>query len=172
MKQDWEEKAIRQLFRDERQADESVAPHFAATLEAALSRRRGYRSGRLIFRVAFAVVALVAMIGGVIGVVRFFSIRPGNEQPGVVAQDPNQLGRTPEFVLGTVRPSPKGLPPRRAPGIRRHRQTPALAASLISEWRSPTDFLLSTPGDQLLKTVPRVGTSAIDIKVNFSDQKN
>lgn len=172
MKQDWEEKTIRQLFRDERQADESVAPHFAATLEAALTRRRKYRAGWLSFRVAFAIVALVAVTGAVIGVVRFFPVRSGNEQSAVVARDPNQLARTPPWVEVDPPPSRKLPLPATISRTRRHRQTPARAASLISEWRSPTEFLLRTPGDQLLKTVPRVGTSAIEIKVNFSDQKN
>jgi hypothetical protein len=169
MKQDWEEQTIRQLFRDERQADESQAPHFAGTLEAALSRRRKYSSRRLIFRVAFAVVALVA----VIGFVRFLLIRSGNEQQAIVAQEPLQPDKTtPAPMIVEVTPSLTGPPPRTAPGTRRHRRSPAPADSLISQWRSPTDFLLRTPGDQLLKTVPRVGTSAIEIKVNFSDQKN
>ena len=172
MKQDWEEKAIRQLFRDERQADESNAPHFAATLEAAVSRRGEYRSGRLMFQVAFAIVALVAVIGGVIGVVRLFSNRSGIERPETVAENSSEPAAPPAGVLANHAPSSKQPPPRTASGTRRHRQTPARVTSLISEWRSPTDFLLSTPGDQLLKTVPRVGPSAIEIKVNFSDQKN
>jgi hypothetical protein len=33
---------------------------------------------------------------------------------------------------------------------------PAANAS-ITEWRSPTDFLLQTPGHELLEGVPRIG---------------
>src|SRR6185436_2935647 len=103
MKQELDEEGIRRLFREQREADESLAPHFSATLEAALSRRRQYRSGRLIFQVAFATVALVAVIGAVIGVVRFFPIRSANEQPAVVAQDPG----APNWVVVDPTPEPK-----------------------------------------------------------------
>jgi hypothetical protein len=180
MKQELDEEGIRRLFREQREADESLAPHFSATLEAALSRRRKYSSGRLIFQVAFATVALVALIGAVIGVVRFFPIRSANEQPGIAAQDSSQPDmsspRKPPIIdmgpmLGVGRRSPK--PPQLVSARpRAHRHTPARAITLISQWRSPTDFLLRTPGDELLKTVPRLGTSAIEIKMNFPDGKN
>lgn len=44
--------------------------------------------------------------------------------------------------------------------------------ALLSQWRSPTEFLLHTPGDQLLKTVPRLGGSLIEIKALAPEQKN
>jgi hypothetical protein len=171
MNQDWEEKEIRQLFRDERETDETVAPHFAATLEAAISRRRPARPGSLIRRAAIAVVALVAVGGFVLLLLGRSGTGPQSvvsitqEESAPKTSDPN---RSVDVAAVTVPPEPS----KPARGPRRHRQSSVKAATLISEWRSPTDFLLKTPGDQLLKTVPRVGASAIEIKVNFSDLKN
>jgi hypothetical protein len=171
MNQDWEEKAIRQLFRDERETDESVAPHFAATLEAAISRRRPARAGSLIRRAAIAVVALVAVGGFVLLLLG----RSGSGPQPVVSIKQEELApitpapnRSVEVAVAPLSQEPS----KPAHHARGHRQSSVRAATLISEWRSPTDFLLKTPGDQLLKTVPRVGVSAIEIKVDFSDLRN
>src|SRR5262249_32612457 len=40
---------------------------------------------------------------------------------------------------------------------------PRAATLLVYEWRSPTLSLLRTPGEQLLKTVPRLDESLIEI---------
>lgn len=34
---------------------------------------------------------------------------------------------------------------------------PGTAVASLTEWRSPTDFLLETPGQELLRTVPAIG---------------
>ena len=168
MNQDWQEKAIRQLYRDQRQADESLAPHFGATLEAAVSKRKKDRSGRLILRLAVAVVGLVA----VAGIALLLLGRPSHEQAPVAGLAPSESGIKPPATPGepssASTPSPP-KPPRRA---RPHRQLPERGAALISQWRSPTDFLLRTPGDELLRSVPRVGASAVKINLNLSSLKN
>jgi len=171
MNQDWEEKAIRQLFRDERETNETVAPHFAATLEAAISRRRPARAGSLIRRAAIAVVALVAVGGFVLLLLGRSGTGP---QSLVSITQEESAPKPPDLNRGVdvaVAPLPKE-PFKPARGARARRHSSVRSATLVSEWRSPTDFLLKTPGDQLLKTVPRVGASAIEIKVNFSDLKN
>ena len=43
-------------------------------------------------------------------------------------------------------------PPRRKPP----RYAPKSVTS-ITEWKAPTDFLLATPGRELLETVPQIG---------------
>lgn len=40
------------------------------------------------------------------------------------------------------------------------RREPQAPASAIAEWRSPTDFLLETPGSELLETAPDFATTA------------
>ena len=47
-----------------------------------------------------------------------------------------------------------------------------VALSSISQWQSPTDFLLKFPGDSLLKTIPQLGESSLEINGNLSDQTN
>lgn len=44
----------------------------------------------------------------------------------------------------------------------RERQGPREAPS-IAEWKSPTDFLLATPGRDLLTTLPQFGVAPIDV---------
>jgi len=41
--------------------------------------------------------------------------------------------------------------------LTRPRQPAPRSPATISEWRSPTDWLLRTPGDALLRSTPRVG---------------
>ena len=41
-------------------------------------------------------------------------------------------------------------------------QTPSINA-LVSQWRSPTDFLLNTPGQRWLNEVPRLGVPHVEI---------
>lgn len=48
-------------------------------------------------------------------------------------------------------------------------QRPSLEMS-ISRWRSPTEFLLISPADSLLKTIPRVGQPTAGIPL-FSGEK-
>jgi hypothetical protein len=62
--------------------------------------------------------------------------------------------------------------PRRRLHIAPRRQSFAPLATLISEWQSPTDFLLTMPSEQLLKTVPRLHDSTIEFKTILPDEKN
>ncbi len=39
------------------------------------------------------------------------------------------------------------------------------ATTTLTAWRSPTDFLLRSPGETLLKTVPLVSDSVVEIHV-------
>lgn len=39
----------------------------------------------------------------------------------------------------------------------RARRAPQEATLSLADWRAPTDFLLNTPGRELLRTVPRIG---------------
>jgi hypothetical protein len=43
---------------------------------------------------------------------------------------------------------------------------------LISQWQPPTDFLLTWPGAQWLKTVPQLGESSVDVKAIRPEEKN
>ena len=46
---------------------------------------------------------------------------------------------------------------------------PQESALLISQWQSPTDFLLATPGQQWLQSVPQLGESLTESVVSVAD---
>jgi hypothetical protein len=54
----------------------------------------------------------------------------------------------------------RGLHPLRSPAF-------DAAAPALAEWRSPTDFLLETPGRELLRTVPGIGNSLRNLRLSF-----
>ena len=53
----------------------------------------------------------------------------------------------------------------------RHRAAtaPATTALWLADWRAPTDFLLNTPGRDLLRTVPQIGEPSRDVLRLFPD---
>jgi hypothetical protein len=42
----------------------------------------------------------------------------------------------------------------------------------ITAWKSPTDFLLETPGSELLRPMPELGFSRVDAKAPAPENKN
>ncbi len=56
--------------------------------------------------------------------------------------------------------------------ILRHAARPPAGAIPIFQWRSPTGFLLTSPGELLLATVPHLGESVVDIKAIRTEGKN
>ena len=50
------------------------------------------------------------------------------------------------------------------------RQGPDVTAS-ISQWKSPTDFLIETPGQKLLNTVPHIGDGFMDMPALNAEEK-
>src|SRR5262249_42149720 len=46
-------------------------------------------------------------------------------------------------------------------GLRTQKKAAQVPAALLSQWRSPTDFLMHTLDDRMLKTIPRFGDSII-----------
>jgi len=183
MKRDLEEQKIKQWFLEARQRDEARAPSFAETLAAAGSKpqRGGWRF--VGWRLASAMAGLIA-----IGILAFVFFKPsGTQPPGPIivgpsaAIPPDDLRRTPPN-----NPSPPGaatvstINERRANSkSSRHRLRPVRpqndfgqAALLSFKWQSPTDFLLRTPGADVLRTVPRIGDSLIRFDTIHSAEKN
>jgi len=65
-------------------------------------------------------------------------------------------------------PANKGVAPKR----RRISPAPQPDLASLSEWHSPTEFLLRTPGATLLRTVPRLGASWIVNGTPAPEQKD
>jgi hypothetical protein len=188
MNQNLDEQKIKQLFRDARRADEHAAPSFTATLAAAMMRAERREPGAWFLRVAVTTVALV-----VISVSALFIFRQSATPPKVdpeahaggiitLPYDHSRESVDPERKDSIVPFSP--IPPEFTPkhaGLRSPRRRPRVtpphqsfvpSATLISQWQSPTDFLLTIPGEQLLKTVPRLRESSIEFKTILPDEKN
>ena len=79
----------------------------------------------------------------------------------------------PDLKLGSARERSKSA--RRRVSARSQTTVASISrttVTLISRWRSPTEFLLDSPGEQLLKTVPRLNESLLDIKAVTPDVNN
>ena len=172
MKQDQEERAIRELFRQLRRNDESGAPSFVDSLAPAPSRYDKDSRLRLGWQVAVAIV--VALLLG--GAWLIFSGRD-TKTPGKSNMAHTDGGTAPRVEAPPPNPTPSPIeaqtikPDRQYRKQRRSQLRPETL--LLSQWRSPTEFLMRTPGDQFLKTIPRLNESLIEIKlIAPTQQKN
>jgi hypothetical protein len=64
-----------------------------------------------------------------------------------------------------LRPVGKYPPSRTAPG------TELAAAEKLAEWRAPSDVLLETPGQEILRTTPRLGESYLRVPVKTDQEE-
>ncbi|MEN3335917.1 MAG: hypothetical protein V7641_5282 [Blastocatellia bacterium] len=183
MNRDLEEQKIRQWFREARQRDEARAPSFAESLAAARSKTLRARPRWLVWRIALVSVALIAIGGAAFVFVKQSTTSPLNQAAAALNLERSPDDQPPPVAVN--RPIPSVVPPpapkaplaNSTPSPRRPRvaqpQGHVEQAALLSlKWQSPTDFLLRTPGADLLKTVPRLGDSLIRFAVIHSDEKN
>lgn len=171
MNQDREENRIKELFHEFKQADEHSAPAFARIMEAARLRTVEPRQGWRVLTIAAATVMLV-LVGSSLFIIRQLSTKP---QPIERAEleEPAAESPPPDVITAGLKKK-ETLNKNEAPKTVRRRveRRPKHAAMLISGWRSPTDFLLKTSGEQLLKTTPRLGESIVNIEGFFLEEKN
>jgi hypothetical protein len=45
------------------------------------------------------------------------------------------------------------------------------AAQKLAEWRAPSDGLLVTPGQEMLRTIPRLGKSYLNVPVKMDEEE-
>ena len=163
MNQDWREERIKELFNELRREDEHLAPPFARDWAAALSRTRNRRSWP-VFRAVAAGLMLI-LLGGALFV--FFRQTSPQPAPAVASAPVRPIAESqPAPDLNAPRAELKKDLREAQPKIIRHLRLPARPRQsqvLISQWRPPTDFLLKYPGEQLLKTVPKLGDSPAEI---------
>jgi hypothetical protein len=185
MNQNLEEQKLRQLFREARRADERHTPSFAETI-VAQSAGRPVITWLSNWRIAVAALALI--IVGIGGFTLFYrsATQTGQEvayYPQTRGGFPDQPGiMPPPAILPELSPgkSPQKIKVRtvRLSASRRGsrstgRQIGIDASALLSfKWQSPTAFLLRTPGVDLLKPMPRIGDSRVQLDVIHFDEKN
>ena len=158
MKRDWQEKRIRQLFHELGDEDERTAPSFAGVMQVALLRARGARGGVPIWRIAAAAATLVVAVT----IALLLRTNESTEPVPIAGLMTLELHKPIEIdpPVAPVEPptapvdSPTGSAKRRR--SQRSDSSTHTSSVLISRWRSPTDCLLSVPGNELLKSLPRV----------------
>jgi len=173
-----EEQKIKQWFHEARQADAALAPSFAETVTAAQAKPLPAARWPLAWRFAF--VAVVLMLIGVAALVFFKrSTAQPHQQTAQQAEALESPPVTPAPAVTDSEPTPAvkaravalRVTPRR-PRAARPRPEIEPSALLSFKWQSPTDFLLRTPGADLLKTVPRVNDSVVRFNVIRPDEQN
>ena len=168
-----DEKRIQQLFREMSRDDQRRAPQFASVLAAARSGMARSQNRTRSLRFAMAVAILCAALLIAMAIIE----RPS--KPNGPARDEQAAGST--VSPPSIAPKQPGVG---APGIERrrviikharhHRTTDQLSVAMNSlfAWQSPTASLLKTPGDELLRSLPRLGESLQTIKSFSPDQFN
>jgi hypothetical protein len=171
-----DEKRIRQLFCDLSRDDERRAPDFASVIRGASSRTAGSRGGTR--SLAFAWVAAVIFVALLIAVaITVRSLRPESvvareDAPSVLPGQPAKSGIGPaQPIVETARAGRSKTSTRPV----RHRRTAnqfEIAMKSLFGWQSPTASLLKTPGEDMLKSLPRLGESLQTIKSFSPDEFN
>ena len=175
--QDMEDKDLETLFHQTRASDQRSATSFDRDWEAARSRLVPGRRASL--RNAIAAASIIVIVIAVAVAVRVAGRRSTIPQQSARSQGLDQApqGRPPGLTDDTTAartpplrgnsdsvsaPGGIGSPKRRV----RH-QYVRLAThedrELLSAWRSPTEFLLKSPADDLLKVVPNIQDSMVRI---------
>jgi hypothetical protein len=169
-----EEANFKESFQRLKREDERRAPSFARSWAGAKSRLEPRRRTRWARRLAVAGL-LSLSLGAAWLVLRDGATGKADPAETIVSQTPPAAASN-----GPERPpSPPDKPPgsgydRVAPKLgraaRRPRPSPAAQPpqsdlAILSRWRSPTEFLLRTPGDAFLKTVPRLGDPLGELRI-------
>lgn len=181
-----EEKRIRTLFSELRLADEQAMPSFAATWNRA--QTRSFRPRR-VFNLSFA--AATALLICALVSLAWWSTRWRRTQPAVtvaaipsvVVGDPKPSELAPASNGSPASSESKSEPKKpasathrlevgarlRAERLAARQEANLLAAAkkqatAISSWQSPTGTLLSSPNDDLLKSLPQLNESTNDLK--------
>lgn len=170
-----EEKTIRALFREMKLEDERATPTFAREWKRRPSRPGAQLTfGRVVFASAFVCLILVSTL-----LLRrhFFGTqplrheftkqlemdgRPHQEQlpsDDGVSQVNKETRELKNPAARRRRSDGAGRNARLASSLRRRRGE----ASLVSDWQSPTGVFLRSPGDGLLKSIPQLNLSSMEL---------
>ena len=162
-----EDERIRKLFQQLREDDEHDAPAFTHDWNVALLRLKKPHRRLDAWRLTAAAIALILLGAGW----WMFFRQPATRQ-------------APIETVRSDKPAPYVTPPAASPSPvpvkKPHyiilRQRPVVRyqpqANLISQWRSPTESLLRTPGEQLFKSVPRLDESLVKIDSTIRNLNN
>ncbi|MBI1762672.1 MAG: hypothetical protein HYR56_14655 [Acidobacteria bacterium] len=164
------DRQFNELFQALKQEDTRRTPSFTRTWATAAAHSADNANQRPVWRWAVVALALLACAG-----VWFALFRRAPVErialpvtPPAEHAVPAPLREPQEQAIAAS--SGKSV---RQAKQRRHRLSPPLPLeTLVSQWRSPTDFLLKPPGERWLKEVPRLGVPRLEIKPFVIEQNN
>lgn len=169
-----EEESIRKMFQQLKAENERNAPSFVRDWNAARLRMNTPRRRWVVWQISAAAAAILILLGT--GWWMLFRQSTMQLAPVEIARSESPDPDISPTVYSS--PVPETSPASRlrsrvktAPNItRRHQFAQSKpSAILISQWRSPTESLLRTPGEQLFKRVPRLDESVVNIKATISN---
>ena len=157
------ESELRSLFQTMRAADAQRAPSFVQVTRSQTYRAMPYRD-RLGYRRAMVMAAVAVVI---LVVVSVNALRQGAKSAGESPAS-TRVSRGEAQAMATTKSkaaaeggratlaggSPASTRPKPARG---HKATTPASVPSISAWKSPTEALLKTPGDDLRTTLPKIG---------------
>src|SRR5215510_10475524 len=181
-----DEKRIRALFSELKFEDEQTAPGFAAVWYQAKSRQLQPRRA---FNLSFAVATALLVCGlATLGIwtkysqrtspaTAFANVPAGSDFPkaGVKPEPASNPGVASTPASGHIRTAVKS----RAAKLAAQRQALIAAnrraeneAKEIASWRSPTTSLLSSPSDNLFKSLPQLNENANELRSFLPNRAN
>jgi hypothetical protein len=165
-----DEKSIRALFSELRYADEQITPGFTAVWQRA--RTRSLKPGRA-FNLSY--VAATALLVCALATLAIWTRYSQPARPAAAyavlpspANFPAVLKNNPDVVVpvGTVKQT-KSLRVKSAPSrqmiLANNRKT-LTNSKTIDDWQSPTLSLLSSPSDDLFRSLPQLNENANEMK--------
>ena len=162
------EKKLEQLFLEMRSEDSTLVSSF----QAVLNRQSGTIRERRLSLVLTAILALIAIaLLAVFAVKKQTTVQLPPDGRAVVAppNEEHEKERTPvHYSNNHETRTPPGTTRHRRP--RRSSDQLMLAIKSLSDWRSPTASLLTFPGEDWLKGLPKLGESLERSKSSATDQ--
>jgi cytoskeletal protein RodZ len=182
MNQDQEDEKIWMLFQRLKEEDERNASPFVRDWNAALSKMDKPRQSWAFWQMAAGAAALLMLLGAGSWILfRQSAMEQAptdivrSNTPALASEPPASLPQTlvksdaSEPEAATRQISPTRLRVNRRSNIGRQRSGRSQPMVMLnSQWRSPTESLLDTPGRQLFKKVPRLDDSVVNIKATTS----
>lgn len=162
-----DEKNIRKLFDEMRQHDQQTVPTFAAVLQKSSNAETVVHTSRLLSFAAAAILILI--LAGAAAVIYFR--QPAPQKSGLPKENKKeQVADNPPVQKRDEKAAP--VPAPRRVKYRPRIRTPRRTDLLISQWQSPTDFLLRTPGNDFLRVMPKLNDPFFKMDTTRPDQPN
>lgn len=162
-----DEKKIRQLFRELSCEDEVRTPAFESVLSSTRAPRPRNWSLALAGGLAMLVLAVVVTLLTLARTSK--PVSAPDELAGAAPPPVQELAPPPGAVEKPATPKRETAKHRRP---RRTTDQLTIAIKTLSAWQSPTASLMKYPGEDLLKSLPRLGESLETIKSLSTDQFN